>query len=134
MLKCKSIKWYHFHSPLGKRESNWSRNASRSCFWDRYWGLTCHDQLLAIILLSPVTSLDVFAKARLTQFPSRFISGEFRPYSNLLFIIQFTNVTHSRRIRTWNYFVVLLFRMPYLLRNLRKPSATKKKKRIVVSY
>ena len=26
------------HLPLLKREENWSRNASRNCFWDSYWG------------------------------------------------------------------------------------------------
>ena len=26
------------HAPLKKREENWSRNVSRNCFWDRYWG------------------------------------------------------------------------------------------------
>jgi len=26
------------HSPLLKRAGNWSRNASRNCLWDRYWG------------------------------------------------------------------------------------------------
>ena len=32
-------------SSLLKREGNWSRNASRSCLWDRYWGRV--SQLLA---------------------------------------------------------------------------------------
>ena len=26
------------HAPLKKLEDNWSRNVSRNCFWDRYWG------------------------------------------------------------------------------------------------
>lgn len=34
------------YSPLLKREGNWSRNTSRTCLWDRYWGRV--GQLLAI--------------------------------------------------------------------------------------
>ena len=37
--------WRNIHSPLKKWEENWSRNASRKCFRDRYWGRA--GQLLA---------------------------------------------------------------------------------------
>ena len=47
-----------------KRKGNWSRNASRKCFWDRYWGR--EGQLLA-------RSLCV---SNSTQFLSRFLSCE----------------------------------------------------------
>ena len=79
MVKCNSIQWYHFHLPLEKQERNWSRNASRSCFWDRWWGLA--GQLLAIFPLSPVTFPDVFAKVRSILSPSSFTSDKFRRYA-----------------------------------------------------
>ena len=50
---------------------NWSRNASRSCFWDRYWGHA--GQLLDRYFFSSlVTAPEVFAKVNSAQFPSRF--------------------------------------------------------------
>ena len=79
MVKYNSIQWYHYHSPLEKQEWNWSRNASRSCFWDLYWGLA--GQLLAIFPLSPVTFPDVFTKVRSIQSPSSLISDEIRRYA-----------------------------------------------------
>ena len=44
----------------------------------------------------------------------------------LLFIIPFMNIKHSKK-NLQDCFVVLLSRMPYLLWNFRKPSASKKK-------
>ena len=43
-----------------KRKGNWSRNASRKCFWDRYWGR--EGQLLANFFpLALATFPEVFA-------------------------------------------------------------------------
>ena len=43
-----------------KRKGNWSRNASRNCFWDRYWGRD--GQLLAnFFSLALATFPEVFA-------------------------------------------------------------------------
>ena len=47
---------------------NWSRNASRNGFWDRYWGHT--SQLLANFSLSLVKIPQVFAEVNSAQFPS----------------------------------------------------------------
>ena len=46
---------------------NWSRSASRNCFWDCYWARV--DQLLAwLLVLSLVTVPEVLAKVNSAQF------------------------------------------------------------------
>ena len=62
------------HTGLKNEEGNYSRNESRSWFWDRYWWHA--GQLLAKFSLSLVTVPEVFAKVISSQFPSYFWSGE----------------------------------------------------------
>ena len=63
------------YSPIKKREGNWSRNASQSCFWDRYWG-SAGQRLANVFPLSSVTVPEVFAKVNSFQSPSRFYSND----------------------------------------------------------
>ena len=56
------------NSPLYKRKGNWSRNASRNCFWDGYWGRACSRR--SAIGHSLVTVPEVFAQVNSSQFRS----------------------------------------------------------------
>ena len=61
-----------------KQGGNWSRSASRNCFWDRYWWRA--SQLLVNFFgLSPVTVPEVFAEVNSFKSSSRFHSGEWKP-------------------------------------------------------
>ena len=51
-------------------KTNWSQNASRNCFWHRYWGRA--SQLLANFFLSLVTVPEVFMKVKWARFSSCF--------------------------------------------------------------
>ena len=55
------------HPPLLKQEGNWSRNASRNCFWDCYCGRA--GQLLANCFHIPSCSPRSLCKNP-AQFPS----------------------------------------------------------------
>ena len=48
------------------QRGNWSRNSSRKCFWDSYWGRA--GQLLANFFLSLGTVLEVFGTGNSAQF------------------------------------------------------------------
>ena len=62
------------HLLFATLERNWSRNASRNWFWDRYcWRV---GQLLANFFPALETVPEVFAKANSAHFPSGFKSGE----------------------------------------------------------
>ena len=55
---------------LETRKGDWSRNASRNCFWDCYQG--CPVSYWLIVSLSFITVPEVFVKVNLTHFPIRF--------------------------------------------------------------
>ena len=60
-----------------KRGTAWSRNVSRSCFWDCNWGRTGHGQLLvnSFPCLYLVTVPEVFAKVTRPSFlPSKVLN------------------------------------------------------------
>ena len=67
ILKSLMSRWHLIFATL-------ETNASRNCFWDRYWGLA--RQLLANFSLPLVTIAETFAKVNSSQF-SRFLSDAY---------------------------------------------------------
>ena len=78
------------HSPLSKREEDWSQNASCRYFWDRYWGRA--GQLLAYFFpLSLVTVPEDSAKFNSAQFPVRM--GQFESAREIDLVVVVPNCT-----------------------------------------
>ena len=96
--------------PLEKRERNWSRNASRNCFWDFHWARA--GQLLAIFLfVVPSNVPEVLYSGELALqsfgFPGYLSSFE----TSLWFVFRFNSP--ARQLLFWKF---LSLKVPQSLR------------------
>lgn len=93
------------NSPLQRQQGNWSRNASRSCFWDRYWGP--RRSAIGQFFSSPRSLCE--RQVNSAQFPSRRITAGCNSQSTfivssrfvktVLFFSQYVNNAQGYNIR-----------------------------------